>query len=451
MTAEPSASSPDNDGQRTGRIPLTRLGPFEADHLRDLFEVLVAALKLEPPAYIQSIFGPARTWLPPYRRSSELGVLDVWRPVQSLHYLMSISVPAFSHGPGRLARALLPVPVQRLFWRASCYFQQPDPFQSVTSFPDERWFFINGVATTPAVAKRNTELLSEMFHRPITGIYNATNSLLLDLIECALDKRVKLDPDLNDLATMTAPTCTATRAILSTLQEDRVKRLVVIAHSQGTIIAANVLRAVTGALRLAEAETETAAVGRDASEAALARLAYRCMLPQAGQCSRQEKKSQLLAQMKKLEFYLFANCADQMSYLAPELVEGHEGLPFMENFANEKDLVARLGILSPLRHRTPPKLNLAGPLYLAKETWGHFFNAHHLQAIHDHLKAPDSVANPYPPAEAGIPEQPRLYQYFAGARPDRSPARTPARASVKPADTAPASARSRRSGIFADA
>src|SRR5690606_8990793 len=162
MTAEPSASPPGNDSQPNGRRGIKHLGPFEPDHIRDLVQVLWEGLKLEPPAYIQSIFGPARTWLPPYRRSSELGVLDVWRPLQSLHYLISISVPAFSHGPNRLARTLLPVPVQRLFWRASCYFQQPDPFESVTSFPDEHWFFINGVATTPAVAKRNTELLSEM-------------------------------------------------------------------------------------------------------------------------------------------------------------------------------------------------------------------------------------------------------------------------------------------------
>src|SRR5690606_10842801 len=211
-------------------------------------------------------------------------------------------------------------------------------------------------------------------------------------------------------------------------------------------IAANVLRAITGALRLAEAET--AAVGRDASEAALARLAYQCMLPQAGQCSRQENKSQLLAQMQKLEFYLFANCADQMSYLAPDWVEGHAQLHYMGNFATEEDLVARLGILSPLRHSTPPKLHLAGPLYLARESWGHFLSAHYLQPIHDHLNAPEQLANPYPPAEAGIAAQPRLYRYFAGARPEPHPS---AAARARPAGTAPASARSRRSGIFADA
>src|SRR5690606_12219507 len=129
--------------------------------------------------YLQSIFGPLRTWLPPYHPASELNVLDTWHPIQTLKYLTAITVPAVSRAPGRWARTLLPRPVQHLFWRESRYFQQPDPFQSTTSFLDERWFFITGVATTLDAAKMNAELLSQMCYRPITGIYNSTNPLVL--------------------------------------------------------------------------------------------------------------------------------------------------------------------------------------------------------------------------------------------------------------------------------
>src|SRR5690606_16113432 len=160
----------------------------------------------DPPPCLQALFGPRRTWRPPSPPASELNVLDTWRPIRSLKYLTAVTLPAVSRAPGPLMRTLLPRPVQHLFWRESRYFQQPDPFQSTTSFLNERWFFINGVATTLDVAKMNTELLSQMFYRPITGIYNSTNSLLVDLIEAAPDKRFKPETDLNSQTTRTRPT-----------------------------------------------------------------------------------------------------------------------------------------------------------------------------------------------------------------------------------------------------
>lgn len=395
------------------------LPPDERNGLKQLIQVVKAAFPMEPPHYLQSIFGPLRTWLPPYHPASELNVLDTWHPIQTLKYLTAITVPAVSRAPGRWARTLLPRPVQHLFWRESRYFQQPDPFQSTTSFLDERWFFINGVATTLDVAKMNAELLSQMFYRPITGIYNSTNSLVLDLIECALDKGFLVDPDLNDPTTMTIPTYAASQAIFSALRNPRIDRVVVIAHSQGTLIAANVVRAIARALCIAQALTDDSTEA-DQANSTLEQLACHCLFPEdVHQWRRDQLQAYLLRLMRKLELYLFSNCADRLTYAMKVTTQGGQeiGLPYIENFANEHDLVARLGILSPLRKSEPERVSLDGPLYLSTDRWGHFFNAHYLEAMYQHLLQPKTIANPYQRVDPNQPPIPRLYSYFGGSRP----------------------------------
>ncbi len=111
--------------------------------------------------------------------------------------------------------------------------QRPDHYGSYTSYPDEAWFFINGIMTNDAVAQLNAALLAELFHRPITLIQNSTSSLLTDLAQCALDKmnwRV------------TEPVVKAFPAIYDALTSPDKQRVVLIAHSQGTIVAAVLLR-----------------------------------------------------------------------------------------------------------------------------------------------------------------------------------------------------------------
>lgn len=65
----------------------------------------------------------------------------------------------------------------------------------------------------------------------------------------ATSKGFKDDPDSADQKTMTEPAWHATAAILEALNASPTRRVVVIAHSQGTIIVANVLRAVAKARR----------------------------------------------------------------------------------------------------------------------------------------------------------------------------------------------------------
>jgi hypothetical protein len=94
----------------------------------------------------------------------------------------------------------------------------------------------------------------------------------------------------------------------------------------------------------------------------------------------------------------------------------------MEHFANEYDMVARLGILSPLRHGPRPLIEIDGPVFEQKGGWGHLLNEHYLTPIDKHLypasnrsTRPDS---PYIKSGQRV-RYPRLYEYFHGKQPSR--------------------------------
>ena len=187
------------------------------------------ALGISPPLYFQSIFGTPSTWLPPYRRFSEYGLLSLWRPLRALKFLQNTWVPSIPRTPP----AFNPPFINDLFWQPTVILQRPDHNGNYTTFPEEAWFLINGIMTNDAVAQLNAALLAELFHRPITLIQNSTSSLLTDLFQCALDK---------EGWRITEPVTKALPAIYDALKDDQKERVVVVAHSQGTIIAAVVLR-----------------------------------------------------------------------------------------------------------------------------------------------------------------------------------------------------------------
>ncbi len=406
-------------------IELTRAP--RKDRLQDLLRIAAEALRFSPPLYLSSIFGPVRKWLPPHRELSEFEIVDLWRPLRTTRYLTAVTVPSAHHEAPALLRTLIPPLVNRLFWRPTSFFQQPDPFGKTSSYPGERWYFINGIATDSAVAAMNSALLARLFGRPITVIQNATNSLGLDLVECAIGKGFRTDPDLRDKGTLTEPSLKAAVAILRALDQQAVERVVVIAHSQGTIIVANVLRAVSKAL---QGNRRSAAGDRQSAEER-AGAAAESLTVQANEPRLLALRHELAGalrpfvrapeKVKKLEIYTFANCADKMKYV---FREGGRGYPLIENFANKRDLVARLGVLAPSRG-DPNLIDIDGPVYekkgcgrLKKGSWGHLLNEHYLFDIADYLTGRGKGgANPYPPENPRDPE-PRLYGYFFGGKPE---------------------------------
>merc|ERR1712038_1731776 len=88
---------------------------------------------------------------------------------------------------------------------------------------DEIWIFINGVATTKEIADQNCNLIFKMFGRPVDLLHNPTDGLVVDLFECAAGKTGlfqfgEIEP-----------------------KEKGYKKVVLLAHSQGTIITGNAL------------------------------------------------------------------------------------------------------------------------------------------------------------------------------------------------------------------
>lgn len=399
-----------------------RLSEFpQKNKLEDLLRLTAEALEFFPPLYIQSLFGPVRGWLPPHREGSELRILDPWHAVRTLGYLTAVTVPSASREAPPWAETVLPPILARTFWRPTRFFEVPDPWGGYESFPRERWFFLNGIATNAAVARMNAELIVRLFHRPVTVIQNATNSLGLDLWESAVGKEFRTEPDLKDAGTFTEPALKATVAVLEALNRKELERVVVLAHSQGTIIAANVLRALIKALHAQQEKRRRSTVER----------AHTVAVQLTVQAEREPRLMPLrhelagavaalladepLAKIDKLELYTFANAADRMQHV---YVEAGRGRPWIEHFANERDLVARLGVLAPCRRRPDCGLvDIDGPVYERSEAWGHLLNEHYLFAIEDFLADPRHRGNPYPAQRRDDPRRPRLYGYFQGSTP----------------------------------
>jgi hypothetical protein len=387
-----------------------------ANGLRDLLKVARKASDMDCGGLMSSVLRGCRKRAHPIRKFSEYNILNPWRPTVLARFLMDLSIPAMPESTPDLARMLLPPLVNRRFWRPTGFFQQPDEYAGVCSFPNEHWFFINGIATNADVAHYNSAYLAHLFHRPVTVVQNATCSLTADLLECMVGKGLQLC----DKSIMTEPAWRAAAAILEALNSIAIKHVIVIAHSQGTIIMSNVLTVIGEALKsdlaqqeepmwhsfirelMGTVETESQKVLRNSLAHALAEFT-------------RDRSAHVMDRLKKLEIFTFANCADKMRY-----VHTSQSIPYMEHFANELDWVARLGILSPLRGDSEATIEIDGPVFEQKGEWGHLLNEHYLTAIDDYLypgaEPYNREQNPFPPVGNGAGKS-RLYDYFHGKSP----------------------------------
>lgn len=358
------------------------------------------ALRIAPPFYINSIFGPPGSWLPPYQRFSEYSLLNPWRPLRMLKFLQNTWLPSIPHTPPLFSPPFL----DDLFWQPTVLLQRPDHYGAYTSFPDEAWFFINGIMTNDAVAQLNAALLAELFHRPITLIQNSTSSLLTDLAQCALDKmnwRV------------TEPVVKAFPAIYDALTSPDKERVVLIAHSQGTIIAAVLLQLLKKITR--------PAVTPGGPMAAAAYAPPEFIFPSDEPLDAADFAPLEESQLAKLEVYSFATCANVVTPLRPAYKK-QRSVPYVEHFGNENDIVARLGMLAP--NAEARSIQIDGPRFVRLGAWGHLLNAHYLYPIlavqrHGRRRGGAGTAAPFVALGDGREEAttPRLYGYINGGTP----------------------------------
>lgn len=184
----------------------------------------------------------------------------------------------------------------------------------------EKWFFINGICTSPPVAILNCKELARVFNRAIHLIHTPTYGVIWDLWDSITARTLRKDGKLS------RPAYDVVKEALVT--HDRV---VIVGHSQGTIVSSYIARKL------------------------LKDKKYRHLAP-------------------KLEIYCLAGVADSLR-VDPTLSEKHQrGVPYVEHFVNGMDFFGRIGVLAHLEHT-------AGTVFCLDDRKGHLLNDHYLPGI----------------------------------------------------------------------
>ena len=391
------------------------LGPStltESPSWETLVGIALDALRMNPPLYASAIFGLPWTWLPPHNRYSEFKIIDLWRPGRTAKFLANTWIPSIPRTPPSFGPPFL----NDLFWQPTVILQRPDHNGSYTTFPDEAWFFVNGIMTNDSVAQINSAYLAHLFHRPLTMIQNSTDSLWADLFECALGKEwyrvvepaIKAFPPIYDA--LKSPHKAAGRGDLPLPRDDHhVHRAAAAGRTWSRRRYASHARPRHGACT----GTEARGLFEEAPRYAPPEFVY----PDQDPIDLDDFEPLTGAELAKLEVYCFANCANTMPYIGAW--DGRPA-PWIENFGNEHDIVARLGMLAPRAEHWG--IDIAGPRYEHRGAWGHLLNEHYLAAIERCQKSGrrpggDGTSAPYELVGGAIDEAPRLFSYINGGVP----------------------------------
>ncbi len=354
-----------------------------------------AEVKLPGPLLIPSVLGwPGSLWPVRY---SEYRLLYSFDVLQTLQYVADVFVPSAP----LTAPDWFPAPLAPFFFHPTRVIQHADQYGGWTSHPREKWLFVNGILTDDGVAQLNAAYLADLFHRPIAVIQNSTDGAIEDLAECAVEKAFGRN---GEAATVAFP------AIYDAVKDSERERIVVVAHSQGTIIASVVLRLMKMIYRPGRRRSAVSR-DRDAVRREVRKAKVNLDLEDFDELTRDE--------IEKLELYCFANCATKMRY-----VDAAARQPWIESFGNQYDLVARLGMLAPNPARWGVEID--GPRYERPAAWGHLLNRHYLRAIDQQQRTGNkqgparTTPAPYKLLHAKdwpSERQPRLYRFLNGGDP----------------------------------
>jgi hypothetical protein len=319
--------------------------------------------------------------------------------------LSAVWPPVTRERIGTVASATFPI-VER-YVRGNDSGPYPCPGEHAGKHADQRWFFINGVSSDLRIARLNAQALGNMFGRPITILYNATEGILLDLIEAAAGKGFEA---------VTDAAAKNLQPLVEALSDPQVTRVVLVSHSQGTIIASILLKTLQELLGRGDAVRKGPGAQKESPERRVARRIAGTL--DAGEQPVEAKAGAAQARaclsvtdIAKLELYCFANCSTSM---APIAVVGEPAcrVPWIESYGNEYDVVARLGVLAPPHGIGSARIE--GDRYRRAAMWGHFLNAHYLIPMLRDYQDLDHDRHRLQPLGLNLNPQPRLLEYVAG-------------------------------------
>ncbi|CAG8442571.1 14036_t:CDS:2 [Acaulospora morrowiae] len=214
-------------------------------------------------------------------------------------------------------------PLMMLKSLESEFVRRPIP-STRNKYPDEKWFFINGIAGEKEWLEQNCRYLEDRFQTEVTGIFNKSYGLLWDLVESILQRSFEI---------LTISVRLATINILPALRDKNIKTVRLIAHSQGSIITSVLIKKL------------------------YLELSYTNQQDYLG----------------KLEIYTFSNGSREF--------KNPGGLiRYIEHYANSKDPVAKLGVLNPALAK-----NFQGNIFVNQRS-GHLFNTYY--SLHSSSYAP---------------------------------------------------------------
>ncbi|KAL8840490.1 MAG: hypothetical protein Q9176_003816 [Flavoplaca citrina] len=267
--------------------------------------------------------------------------------------LLILLIPAIIALPGLvfLAVVLLCILIVRLiawFTHGPRILYSVDPTSAsptTNQHPNERWVFINGIGTGSSGLQTNIDCLSCLFGRQVLGIHNRSWGIFGDILECLLQRC---------LSYKTLDVRVACEIIKEYLVDTKVENLVLVAHSQGGIIASLVVDTML-------MELPDDIVG-------------------------------------KLEIYTFGSAASHFHNpptsscgATPSSSTRSTVIPYIEHYANEYDMVPRWGVLyaiSKLLHN-----RYAGNVFIRDKATGHLFVDHYLGPIFPVRKRGESKAS----------------------------------------------------------
>ncbi|KAL8861605.1 MAG: hypothetical protein Q9178_002130 [Gyalolechia marmorata] len=276
------------------------------------------------------------------------GVLTVLEVI-----LLVLFIPALISLPGILfcASALLCILILRLIASPTqgpriVYSADPtSTSHTADQNSHERWLFINGIGTASSGLQANIDRLSHLFGRQVLGIHNQSYGIIVDVVECLLQRCM-------DYKTLDVRV--ACEVVKECLVDEEVKKVVLVAHSQGGIIASMIVDAL--------------------------------FMELSG------------SQMGKLEIYTFGSAASHFHNSPASSLDASSSpcpspsntIPHIEHYANEYDMVPRWGILYAISKLLNNRY--AGKVFIREGASGHMFVDHYLDPIFPSSKNPNSKA-----------------------------------------------------------